>query len=321
MKPKTLASSLLVTLSATLAGCAGFNQTSSQVVIRHPGDHTFSAPESNVPWATADHDFAWLAEAAYGHTVSPEMKAQVAQQKTSPCADPEAVLHNDGWKIWNGFPNDGLLNQFSETNLRVEVWSRPNPPQVAVAFGGTVFTNWKDWIANLRWFIPIHDDEYTAVVKLFGPAFVTEFEKRKNDPAWSYVKDAKLYSAGHSLGGGLAQEFAYSLPPSSSVPRVAEVYAFDPSPVTGYFSVDSTIRDKNKEGLVIYRIYERGEILAYIRLVTNFFVPPPEVDPAVWTIRYAFDHDPNPIDSHSIQELACGMEMAIRGNNESGATK
>jgi hypothetical protein len=277
-----------------------------------PGERTFSAPESNVMWANAHHDFAWLAEAAYGHTVSPDVNTQIKQAKKSQCDEPEAILGKSGWQIWSGFPDDGLLDQFEKTNLRVEVWSRPNPPQVAVAFGGTVFTNWKDWVANLRWFIPVHNDEYTAVVNLLGPAFIKEFEKRKSDPTWSYIKDAKIYSTGHSLGGGLAQEFAYSLPIVPSVPRVSEVYAYDPSPVTGYFSVNSEIRDINRKGLVTYRIYERGEILAYIRLITNFLAPPSESDPAVWTFRYAFKHDANPIDSHSLKELACGMEMAIK---------
>jgi hypothetical protein len=49
------------------------------------------------------------------------------------------------------------------------------------------------------------------------------------------------------------------------VPRVTEVYAFAPSPVTGFFSVARELRDSNKRALTIDRIYERGEILALAR--------------------------------------------------------
>lgn len=42
---------------------------------------------------------------------------------------------------------------------------------------------------------------------------------------------------------------AYSMPPTSSdgvaVPRVSYVYAFDPSPVTGWYSVDAELRTPN----------------------------------------------------------------------------
>ena len=50
-----------------------------------------------------------------------------------------------------------------------------------MAFGGTVGDNWRDWIANLRWIIPFHNDEYTKVVKEFCPAFVCALLKRIED--------------------------------------------------------------------------------------------------------------------------------------------
>jgi hypothetical protein len=74
----------------------------------------------------------------------------------------------------------------------------------------------------------------------------------------------------HSLGGGLAQEFAYSLPVGTfDAPRATKVYAFDPSPATGFLSVKRATRNENKKGLKTDRIYERGEVLAILRSITN----------------------------------------------------
>ena len=303
---------LPLALTSLLTGCAAHRQTASEVAIRGPGERSFRPPEPLVAEARADREFAWLAEAAYGHTVDAETKSKAALQADPACRDPERILEAGGWTLWTDFPSDGLRDKFKKTNLRAEVWSRKNPSAVAVAFGGTVFSNWKDWLANLRWFIPIHNDEYTAVVTEFGPAFVAEYQRLANLPAWSYLKDATLYATGHSLGGGLAQEFAYSLPPDATVPRVAKVYAFDPSPVTGFYSAEARTRDINKEALQIDRIYERGEVLAYIRSITNFVAPPPASSPAVRTIRYNFVRHQNPVDQHSIRELACGIELAVR---------
>ena len=47
-----------------------------------------------------------------------------------------------------------------------------------MAFGGTVFNNEKDWLSNLRWFIPHHKDEYTQVVHTFVQLFCGEYQRR-----------------------------------------------------------------------------------------------------------------------------------------------
>jgi hypothetical protein len=54
-------------------------------------------------------------------------------------------------------------------------------------------------------------------------------------------------ATGHSLRGGLAQQLAYAQRSVKDLPRITMVYAFDPSPVTGFYSVDETLREKNKE--------------------------------------------------------------------------
>src|ERR1019366_2650478 len=200
----------------------------------------------------------------------------------------------------------------ANSHLRVEVWMNPSRREIVVALGGTVATSLKDWQANLRWFIPYHDDEYTKLMEEVEPQFVAEFLRRKHAADGAWMDQAKIYSTGHSLGGGLAQELAYALPIDPGVPRVTKVFAFDPSPVTGYTSVDKTVRDTNRQDLSIDRIYERREILAILRSLTNFIDPPRATAPVIRQLRYDLFPDDNPIKSHSISDLACKLYEVSR---------
>ncbi|WP_150126488.1 hypothetical protein [Burkholderia cenocepacia] len=196
-----------------------------------------------------------------------------------------------------------MKEELRKTHLRVEVWQRKDPPAVAVAFGGTVFSSQADWAANLRWFIPHHEDQYTQLVKRVIPAFVTRYQS---------VVDARggripIYSTGHSLGGGLAQEFAYALPVKPEGPTVDKVIVFDPSPVTGFYSVDEEVRTRGAKDLYIDRVFQRGEILAAIRSGLAAVYRPSEKSPTVRAVRYNFDGKRNPIGAHSISPLACGL--------------
>jgi hypothetical protein len=182
------------------------------------------------------------------------------------------------------FGASSIWEQIDNAHLRVEVWENAARGAVAVAFGGTVFDDPRDWLSNLRWFIPHHDDEYTLVVRTFAPAFAEEYKRRFADSSRPV-----LFSTGHSLGGGLAQQFAYALPvdPAGIVPRVSEVYAFDPSPVTGYFSVAPNLRESNSRDLSIDRIYERGEILALVRSLMSLVQKASAQQPAIGGTRYS----------------------------------
>jgi hypothetical protein len=92
-----------------------------------------------------------------------------------------------------------------------------------------------------------------------------------SDPEWGWLKDADVISTGHSLGGGLAQRLAYSLGAAAGIPTVKNVYAFDPSPVSGKRSAPDF--SEQAKGLTIYRIYNRGEILAGLRSLVRFGNP------------------------------------------------
>jgi hypothetical protein len=94
------------------------------------------------------------------------------------------------------------------------------------------------------------------------------------------------------------------------MPKITRVYAFDPSPVTGWFSVDRQIRETNATGLHIERIFEHGEILAYLRLIMSYINPPTANDPSIREIRYNFVDSINPFSSHSMRLIACELVQA-----------
>lgn len=112
----------------------------------------------------------------------------------------------------------------------------------------------------------------------------------------------------------MAQYFAYTYKDDRTAAkplRVSQVYAFDPSPVTGGFASDRLAGKENKSGLLIDRVFERGEILAGVRSMLSWLYPPPTQDPAVRTIRYAVSWNLakayNVVGAHNMPILACHL--------------
>ena len=287
-------------------GSPAYKQSPNEIVERPPGARLLGPPQPALPEAKEDLDFALLSQAAYDKT------RYGLKHKKGNVRSAEADLKSRGWSTWPPLElpplgqKEGLPQKLENAHLRAQVWINSSANAVAVTFGGTVVGNEKDWISNLRWFIPFHKDEYTETVDVFGPAFGEEFVKHISGQMLK-PESVTLYSTGHSLGGGLAQQFAYSLPLSPNVPRVHKVFAFDPSPVTGYFSVDRSVRLRNKNGLLIDRIYERGEILAYFRSIINFFHTPSAKNAEIRQVRYNLFYTVNPFAGHSISELAANL--------------
>ncbi|SAK79525.1 hypothetical protein AWB79_05048 [Caballeronia hypogeia] len=121
------------------------------------------------------------------------------------------------------------------------------------------------------------------------------------------------------MGGGLAQQFAYALPNHMKFeqPKVIQVFAFDPSPVTGYYTLGKTLRVRNTVGMKIDRIFERGEVLATARSLVALIYPPSTINPAIRAVRYNFYGIHNPIRAHSIARLTEGLYEARTGGKPS----
>jgi len=295
-----------------LCGCAAQGQNPQQVAHREPGHRSLSAPVPYGERLAVDRDFAWLAGSAYSWT--PSAGDKTAPEPKDGCEAPETILARRGWSRWPDFPSAELGARIWARHLRIEVWKRPEGPEpaVVISFGGTVFNNRNDWLSNLRWFLPAHTDEYSTVVDDLAPAFRDEYRKRlaSDDPAWQFLRSARLYTTGHSLGGGLAQQFAYAWPVDAPH-RVDKVFAYDPSPVTGFGRVQVELREKNRQGLEIDRVYERGEVLALLRSLTSVFLAPTAESARIEGIRYALFWPSSPVGGHSISHLACAIEHAI----------
>lgn len=295
-------------------------QRPDQVLVRAPGNRFYNPPVLVGSEASKEWEYAVLSENAYvGHWRDKDMTPAEQPPSTldayrATCADSTRLrrIPLDGWRRWEQFPSDALIDDAGKYGLYVEVWQTESIPQrLAVVFRGT--DSLKDWLSNLRWFfwflrfIPGWEDQYHLVSRRLGVEFSDRFLAIRNTFS---TTDPTILSVGHSLGGGLAQHFAYSLRVDERVPRVSHVYAFDPSPVTGWYSVDSQTRQRNASALKIDRIFEHGEILAYIRLLLSYVYPPSDKAPGISEVRYNFVESINPFKSHSMRQLACDLVNA-----------
>src|SRR5262249_295894 len=84
---------------------------------------------------------------------------------------------------------------------------------------------------------------------------------------------------------------------------IKEVFAFDPSPVTGFYSVPDPPRSKNAIGIVVRRIYERGEVLASLRRITRLFNPLSLKDPEIIEVRFNLSQG-DAVTQHNMRTLA-----------------
>jgi pimeloyl-ACP methyl ester carboxylesterase len=185
--------------------------------------------------------------------------------------------------------------------LGFEVWST-NPsgesPVVALVFRGTRFTKLADWFSNLRWltkYVPFTWDQYDEA--RHAVKHVIESLKKE------FGESVTIVAVGHSLGGGLAQHAGYSSN------EIKTVYAFNPSPVTGFYSVPRAVRERNAQQMRILRIYEHGEILAFLRLALRPFYPLSFRDPEITEVRFNFGHG-NAIKEHNMARFALGLKRS-----------
>lgn len=293
-----------------LSGCVSLLQHRDEVYFKEPEESKFNSKTDAAVRGREDLIFAWLSDAAYGNTKSGKKSKDATP---SDCPISQDALRANGWKPWPGFPDEKMRKRLESSSLRVEIWIRDGVwPAVAVSFGGTDFTNLDHLKANFRWINQNEDDAYFEIQHYLAPAFIREYKKAIALPEWSFLENAPIYTTGHSLGGGLAQQFAYSLPEDDKVPRVTKAVVFNTSPVTAYETLAARLRSANAENLEIDRIYERGEILSPIRAAASSIYAITAKSPRIKTIRYSLFSVFNPIEAHKIGPFACELNKVVR---------
>ena len=278
------------------------SQLEHEVLVREPGKRQYSNPVHVS--VVAEERERWLLAALSEDVYLRDWKPDPG------LVTPLASLAE--WHLCNDFISEGLRLAAFAQGLYLEVWRRQIPTEmVVVSFKGTNFLSRRDWRSNLRWFLrhlPWFRDQYTLLCNEFGAEFA-------DWAARTCGANTRLCATGHSLGGGLAQQFAYALPlirtRDHGELRVSYVCAFDPSPVTGWSSVEKDTRSRNAKGLEIDRLFEHGEILAYLRLILSYALPPSAANPSIREIRVNFDRRPWAILNHMMDTLARGLARSL----------
>jgi pimeloyl-ACP methyl ester carboxylesterase len=307
-----------------LSGCAGLHldQEPDQVIQRTEGEDNYSQRQKAGPVAARVLPYALLAEQSY----DPEV---YASRRTAPrataCAadnpkdcdaradDQRAARWLVEWRyVWScegpdecGVRTPGPSEPVGG-GLGVQIWARKGVrcSEAVIAFRGTMGGNKGDWESNFHWILrafPIYD-QYEQVRDHVGD-FISHIERDK----CYHEGTTEIIAVGHSLGGGLAQLAAYS------DRRIRRVYAFDPSMVTGFYSVDPPNRDRNVQRLGIERVYELGEVLAYGRLIMLHTIPLSSCNPRVVSVRFRVFQGA-PIALHSLTDLDSGLLRVARGS-------
>jgi hypothetical protein len=210
----------------------------------------------------------------------------------------EKRLGEEGWK------RSGVCdrtNQPPGEGLYFEVWEnrRVKPRKIILAFRGTEFRSGLDWQANLRWFWPRNAGDRYGVARSECRSLIERLYG--NDPE----DRPEIITAGHSLGGGIAQGVFYA-----NAMKVDHCIVYDPSPVTGYYDLASEVRNQYEwspyrplfSPYRVVRAYERGEILAYVRNILGAFYKQSSLTHAIELKSKG--KGGNPIKKHSIVTLA-----------------
>lgn len=356
----------------SLNGCAIFSQHRDRVYVRESGTtHWNLTPDKMtrgelVAQVGKHWEYAVMSENAYhgnpqfpigqdqsdrlAHCtdLSADARETILQRKNPRPALSELTVHpganifkTAGWKEW---PIDPPLISWQtwcksvEHGLAYRIYEREKDGvvEIAIAFRGTVWSYWPNVKSNLRWFIhwPWTGEDANVVVQNRLTVDMARAIMQRHPERVRATGKLRIYSTGHSLGGALAQQFAYAFPPAQypvkDYPglKLHQVLVFNPSPVNGWVSVPEKLREANVGNVPVSRIFQHGEALAYVRLLLGYVVPLNDGDcgsgtckgPKIEEVRYnrlftdddTADGSPktpmtSPFDSHAMRNLAAGL--------------
>ena len=259
--------------------------------------------------------YAALSASAYDYTLTDKgslrsAKGPVATTLAAYCKD-ETASYKPDWlqeapqdvyiKPWPpgfGWDVGGLGYQIYAEKLR------SGSHRVYLVFRGTDANQIGDWFSDFRWVTRVLfflNDEYDQMQRIL-PKLIQNIRR-------AYGQDVVIEVAGHSLGGGLAQLAAYDFPidnATGSTSAIKKAYVFDPSPVTGFYSVEHAKRKANVTGLQTFRVYDHGEVLAYLRWFMKLCYPVAQNDPEITEVRYNLLKG-NFVKQHDMKDFTCAL--------------
>lgn len=169
-------------------------------------------------------------------------------------------------------------------------------PLAVLVFRGTNYLEFADWVANLR---PLTNtpwvwDQYEQA-RTLTPVLVAKLDS-------AYGGGERIFAAGHSLGGGLAQHAGFTCS------RIDKVFAFNSSPLTGYCDVAKKERIRHGSARCTHLVYESYEVLAMLRFVPGYLDRFTDNANAV-VVRYNFSDlkSLSPFRQHEMQRLVAGL--------------
>jgi pimeloyl-ACP methyl ester carboxylesterase len=185
-----------------------------------------------------------------------------------------------------------------DTGMMFNVWHRKveDRTHVVIAFRGTSQLN--DWYyGNFWWLTRMFAEKNQLTQARYHAKAIVEYysAKAKTDE----MGPPRIYTTGHSLGGGLAQHVLYAFPD-----EILQAVVFDPSAVTGFddLSLEQQLRgcecrDELGAEARILRVYESGEILANLRIFHKMIFPPHR---HIQEIRLPLNDSRNAMKSHAM---------------------
>ncbi len=323
---------LALVLALCLSGCSTFFQNADEVLWReHDGNiytQRYVKVEDRARMETNPeffdlHEYAIFSSNVYHDDLnSPETNDIYDPNLTIEQACERVMADDKEMKLlpvpphWEKISEKDIIampekpeNSYKTPGFGYNVWIKNKEsaaPTVLIVFRGTDFDKFWDWYSNIRWvtrFIPWVWDQYDQV-RDFIPKLTADIIEHYGEG-----KNIRFVAAGHSLGGGLAQQAAYA---SSNVNKV---YAFDPSMVTGYYSVRPVSRrNENKAGVQTVRAYEHGEVLAYLRWFFRQLYTISAENPKIVEVRYNYQKG-SIFAQHSIIKLACNLTKSYKEAN------
>lgn len=206
-----------------------------------------------------------------------------------------AYLDGLAWKSEDGVP--GLPVTDDKDGMFFRVWSKSDSEfdDIVIVYRGTS-DGMRDWVnGNLWWFtryLP-GDDQY-KLSRASAKVVLDHFSRRAEQSG----RKVRFHTAGHSLGGGLAQNVLYAFPE-----QILQAYAFNSSPVTGYSLSDAKQQreachclDADPGGEArVFRVYEKDEVLAWLRFPLKLVLP---LNRQIVEVRFALG------GKHSMMDLA-----------------